>query len=157
MGDIGQTPFRLRINITSLLYLIACLMSPAPLINLAESRVEIRHYNKKPAPRKGRFSAYCHAVNLPKSDKTAERSEWVQWLVATDSIAAVDTRLFFEPAFGDIRSAKQCSVADCIRKRVRGHRCAIALLLMQNSIGYRAHGRPGRPRATPRNYLPSAP
>src|SRR5882724_10809232 len=38
MGDIGQTPFRLRINITSLLYLIACLMSPAPLINLAESR-----------------------------------------------------------------------------------------------------------------------
>jgi hypothetical protein len=40
MGDIGQAPFRLRVNMTTLLYLIACPMSPAPLINLAESRVE---------------------------------------------------------------------------------------------------------------------
>jgi hypothetical protein len=29
----------LRVNMTPLLYLMACLMSPAPLINLAESRV----------------------------------------------------------------------------------------------------------------------
>src|SRR5256885_4324280 len=39
MGDIGQGPFRLRVDMTTLLYLIACLMSPSPLINLAESRV----------------------------------------------------------------------------------------------------------------------
>src|SRR5438128_5076840 len=38
MGDIGQGPFRLRVDMTTLLYLIACLMSPSPLINLAESR-----------------------------------------------------------------------------------------------------------------------
>ncbi len=40
MGDIGQVPFRLRIDKTILLYLIACLMSPSPLIHLAESRVD---------------------------------------------------------------------------------------------------------------------
>jgi serine protease len=38
MGDIGQVPFRLRLDITTLLYLMACLMSSSPLINLAESR-----------------------------------------------------------------------------------------------------------------------
>src|SRR5262245_30807470 len=40
MGDIGQALFRLRIDMTPLLYLMACLMSPAPRIDLAESRVE---------------------------------------------------------------------------------------------------------------------
>jgi hypothetical protein len=30
----------LRVNMTPLLYLMACLMSPAPLIHLAESRVD---------------------------------------------------------------------------------------------------------------------
>jgi hypothetical protein len=39
MGDIGQVPFRLRVDMTTLLYLMTCLMSPSPLINLAESRV----------------------------------------------------------------------------------------------------------------------
>src|SRR5215468_7217279 len=39
MGDIGQVSFRLRVDITTLLYLMACLMSPSPLVNLAESRV----------------------------------------------------------------------------------------------------------------------
>jgi hypothetical protein len=42
MGDIGQALFRLRIDMTPLLYLMACLMSPAPLIDLAESRVKTK-------------------------------------------------------------------------------------------------------------------
>jgi hypothetical protein len=39
---------------TTLLYLMACLMSPAPLINLAESRVEILHDFFRTVPRAGR-------------------------------------------------------------------------------------------------------
>jgi hypothetical protein len=39
MGDIGQIPFRLSVDMTTLLYLMACLLSPAPLSNLAESKV----------------------------------------------------------------------------------------------------------------------
>src|SRR5438094_10600165 len=41
MGDIGRAPCRLRGNMTTFLYLMAGLMSPSPLIHLAESRVEM--------------------------------------------------------------------------------------------------------------------
>src|ERR1051326_5340800 len=38
MEDIGQVSFRLRVELTTLLYLMTCLMSPHALIYLAESR-----------------------------------------------------------------------------------------------------------------------
>jgi hypothetical protein len=46
----------------------------------------------------------------------AQRSTWVEWLIASDSAAAVDTRAFLQTAFSHIRAEKQRSVADRIQK-----------------------------------------
>jgi hypothetical protein len=46
----------------------------------------------------------------------AQRSQWITWLVATASAAAVDTRAFLQTAFSHIRVEKQRDVADGIRK-----------------------------------------